>query len=155
MNRHLVWKFFIFVSLCIPSIVQATPVVFEIHGVEVLPTKISGDTWDVGFGDMVKPDLQIRFSQSTKAVWMSPKMMNTHSYFGVFSSTQLDLDLEQALVIDVLDLDLRNTDLVESFQITLSELPTSEHKTIVLSGKSVLRLKIMIKVSKVDSKSLK
>ena len=152
MTQHLIVTSFLFISLLFSSLALATPQVVEIHGVEVLPTKTNGETWDVGFGVMIKPDLQIRLSQTDQVLWQSPKMMNTYSNFRVHTTPLLELDITQSLVIEVLDRDLRHTDVIEKFELSLAKASTKDPQTFTLSGKSVIRLKLVIKTSKEQKK---
>lgn len=149
MTHHLIVTSFLCISLFFSSLALATPQVIEIHGVEVLPTKTNGETWDVGFGAMIKPDIQVRLSQTDKVLWQSSKMMNTYSNFRVHTTPPLELNTTHSLIIEVLDRDLRHTDLIEKFELSLTDISTKDSKVFTLSGKSVLRLKIVIKVPEV------
>ena len=97
---------------------------------------------------MIKPDLQIRLSQTDQVLWQSPKMMNTYSNFRVHTTPPLKLSITQPLVIEVLDRDLRHTDIIEKFELSLTEASTKDPQIFTLSGKSVIRLKLVIKTSK-------
>ena len=148
MTYHLICKILLLNSLLLSSLAVASPFVVEIHGIEVLPTKTNGEAWDLGFGDMVKPDLQIKLSQKDKELWLSPKMMNTFESFRVFTTPILELDQSQHLLFKVVDLDLRHTDFIESFKLPISNISEEGQQVFTLSGKSVIRLKVVVKASK-------
>ena len=148
MTYHLICKLILLNSLLLSNLAAATPFVIEIHGIEVLPTKTNGEAWDLGLGDMLKPDVQVRLSQKNKELWLSPKMMNTLESFRVFTTPSLELDQSQHLLFEVLDLDLRHTDFIESFKLPIPSTLKDGQQVFTLSGKSVIRLKVIIKATK-------
>ena len=127
------------------SLAEATPVKIELHGLQVIETKTNGSAWDAGFGTMLLPDLVVSIYQGERLIWATNKVSNRFEISRILTSPTLQLDHTLPVRIEVIDKDLQADDLIERFTLKLEDLSSKQFQKLSLTGKSVIKLNLLIK----------
>jgi hypothetical protein len=127
------------------NLVNAIPVKIELHGLQVIETKTNGSAWDAGFGTMLLPDLVVSIYQGERLIWATNKVSNRFEISRILTSPTLQLDHTLPVRIEVIDKDLQADDLIERFTLKLEDLSSKQFQKLSLTGKSVIKLNLLIK----------
>ena len=136
-----------FMVFFFPLISSAEVIEVVIRSLSVMETKPNGTAWDVGFGDMIKPDLKIEIYQNEDLIMASNKFPNTYRLRHTLTSSPFKFMESAALEIKVIDKDLKNDDMIDLFSIVLHHENIQDKKVFVLNGKSTLELMIQVQPS--------